>query len=384
MNAKDLLSHELLRLPKDRDKEDYPSYLEALFDDFARLIDEVIEDNAVSRQIVAARDQSKQLSRSIIAAIRRYYEGHPRLAYQAIDDALKSAEPLVNSLCRADNIARELQYLYRMRVEDPSTTFLKRDLFHIPFDQRHKIKTQRFSIPGLPCLYLGGSLYVCWEELGRPALDRIHASHFSAARGSSIRVLNLALRPQHLARHLRPDALAAKTADELNLIASCAVFWPLFAACHVRVRHRDGAFIPEYIIPQILLQWVRNNKDLEGLCYSSTRIEDTFTQPYAQTNFAFPAREVREAGHCPSLIADFEFSAPLSWQFASIVDGSEWKRDTAPPDETYEARRADYIRKYGDYPVKVAEGITCNYSTTAFFMTQFKLNSLPRARLTTP
>lgn len=49
-----------------------------------------------------------------------------------------------------------------------NANFSKKDMLHIPFNKRELIKTQRFSISGVPCLYLGTTSYVCWLEMNKP------------------------------------------------------------------------------------------------------------------------------------------------------------------------------------------------------------------------
>ena len=38
------------------------------------------------------------------------------------------------------------------------------EMLHIPLNQRDKVTTQRFSVPGTPCLYLGTSSYNIWRD----------------------------------------------------------------------------------------------------------------------------------------------------------------------------------------------------------------------------
>ena len=57
--------------------------------------------------------------------------------------------------------------LYKARVAESNYLFSQDEMFHIPYEKRNKIGNQRFSVSGLPCLYLGSSSYICWEELGR-------------------------------------------------------------------------------------------------------------------------------------------------------------------------------------------------------------------------
>ena len=50
--------------------------------------------------------------------------------------------------------------------------------------------------------------------------------------------------------------------------------YPLRAACSVVVQHHGARFIEEYIISQLLLQWVRNDEDFDGIRYESCSDSD--------------------------------------------------------------------------------------------------------------
>lgn len=56
---------------------------------------------------------------------------------------------------------------YRARVHSGTKKFTYKDMFHIPFSKRGIVQTQRYSFPGYPCLYVGESVYACWEEMHR-------------------------------------------------------------------------------------------------------------------------------------------------------------------------------------------------------------------------
>src|SRR4029077_14880750 len=97
----------------------------------------------------------------------------------------------------------QLDQLYRIRPAKADEWHLeKRSLFHIPFNERHKVARQRYSIPGLPCLYLGGTLYVCWLEMNRPNFDSLFISRFRVTPGETVSVLDLGMRPRNIARRI--------------------------------------------------------------------------------------------------------------------------------------------------------------------------------------
>ena len=62
--------------------------------------------------------------------------------------------------------------LYRMRVgKNGYEEFTSNEeMSHIPFQFNHKVGNERYSMSGFPSLYLGSSVYVCWEEMRRPCL----------------------------------------------------------------------------------------------------------------------------------------------------------------------------------------------------------------------
>lgn len=45
--------------------------------------------------------------------------------------------------------------------------------------------------------------------------------------------------------------------------------YPLRAACSVIAEHPNAKYIEEYILPQLLLLWVRNENDFDGIRYLS-------------------------------------------------------------------------------------------------------------------
>lgn len=45
--------------------------------------------------------------------------------------------------------------MYKCRENNRLFHFTKDEMFHIPYDKRHLVGNQRYSLSGLPCLYLG-------------------------------------------------------------------------------------------------------------------------------------------------------------------------------------------------------------------------------------
>jgi len=66
---------------------------------------------------------------------------------------------------------KEVQTLYRMRSVPGLDLLAPSQMFHMPFELRWLVSKNRYSAPGIPMLYCGASVAICWEEIGRPSLD---------------------------------------------------------------------------------------------------------------------------------------------------------------------------------------------------------------------
>ena len=199
-----------------------------------------------------------------------------------------------------------------------SFQFSKKDLFHIPFELRHKIDVKRYSISGVPCLYLGGSAYICWEELNRPDLHKIHIARFTASPTSNIRLLDFGYRPAHIAALLDCYKNNITSAYEKFAIAQ-GIFWPFICACSIKVKVSNAPFKSEYLIPQYLLQWISSNSNCDGIRYFSCRLLEYPNNITAVSNFVFPAKTFKDSGYCDVLAEKFWLSNPVCWQLAKAL-----------------------------------------------------------------
>jgi hypothetical protein len=194
----------------------------------------------------------------------------------------------------------------------------KYELFHIPFTLRGYVSSQRYSINGLPCFYLGSSLSVCWNELGKPDLARLYAIKL---RFRNIpRILNIPYVSSFMPSiiDLWEQNGPNRARFEAILIA-LLVCWPLIAACTIRTLHPDDKFKPEYIVPQLLLQWITKEKQFSGIRYLSTKITEP-SRISKEVNYVFPALTSSATGHCQELIELFDLTDPIGLQDINLSD----------------------------------------------------------------
>ncbi|MEQ9302365.1 MAG: hypothetical protein RJQ14_00505, partial [Marinoscillum sp.] len=297
-------------------------------------------------------------------AVRSTFEGHPHDAYQHFKKTMTSIRKELNKLTINKLGDSDLRNLYRVR-HTSSPSLSKEELFHIPFEDRHKVATQRYSIPGLPCLYLSGSLYTCWEEMGRPPFHELQISGFWLKDATTLKVLNFGNRPKRLNKYLSPDGSISNTYknDEtqlINTLINSIVIWPLMAACSIIVKNRNAPYKPEYVIPQMVLQWITKNEKFDGLCYFSTHVSAVTNIQLPTSNFVFPAQNVVSSGRCSKLCKSFKMTDPISWQVLSAVNAGEGVRGGDLPMYNYE----------------IIDGIEEPYWETGFGEVELKINKM--------
>jgi hypothetical protein len=147
-----------------------------------------------------------------------------------------------------------------------------------------------------------------------------------------------------------------------------AIIWPLIAACSLVRRHPGTPFVPEYIIPQFLLQWVQREKDLDGIRYFSTKLAAMNRAQGRAFNFVFPVRQKAPQGICGELQESFALTPPVSWPMLQSwqpkITGAQLPATGA---------------------LDLAEGFPVAYSETEFFALEHKLKGgLSATKITGP
>jgi hypothetical protein len=241
------------------------------------------------------RDQNDILRKGILKTIDLYYQGEPSSAYNQLCKTMDDSG-IRRFLDKGKAFERGTNF-FRIRMMPGNYPLEKKQLFHIPFQERGLVNTQRYSIPGLPSLYVANSIYVAWEEMGRPGFENNQAVRLHS--NESFNYLDLTT-DHYNAYHLQKDNIS----QEQMLFKAFA--WPLVAACSVKVKDRKAAFKPEYIISQLLLQWI-NKTHLHGIKYSSTHIDQQHnTHKGTFFNVVIPVRTYHlDNGYCPELINMF-------------------------------------------------------------------------------
>ena len=195
--------------------------------------------------------------------------------------------------------------LYRMRANDKYFIYNNSEISHIPFDLAHLTSNERYSICGLPCLYLASSSYNCWLELSTPQIETANIALFKP--DLDVKFLDLCF----------PNFDDDYDEKRIKLL-------PLVEVCDMSVKYPDANYKYEYTIPQLVLECLVKYRDINsiedviGIRYSSVKrktIDLAFSyNKYKRLyyNYVFPPVKVTEEGQCEVIERRFQFCGTTS------------------------------------------------------------------------
>lgn len=275
-----IMADEKLALPIRWNGSDFEQTVEELFSYFISKIKEKGCRDSEEQGPSVDTAELQFICRKIVSAIQKYLNGLPIAAYyefrkaieRLIGKPLKVYEKSATEFITSDH-QRDLLCLYRAAHVEDNKPYPRTRIFHTPYNMRSKVSTNRYSIAGYPSLYLGTSLDLCCMEINvDPMRDLTLAGAFKldreiASANAIIRVIELGIKPQDFrdeenrAQAEFPYETLRKVSKQLlrsRPVKEAYLLWyPLIAACSfIRVNKKDP-FAAEYIIPQLLMQWIR-------------------------------------------------------------------------------------------------------------------------------
>lgn len=208
----------------------------------------------------------KKYTAKIEEAVREYYKGEISKSHNIVKNLVKgcldsklAVSELVNCEAFGGEKGTEIQF-FRARISRNFTPYKAQDMLHIPFDMRGKTGNFRFSIIGVPSLYLCNTSYACWIELGKPSEHDFVVS--PVITDGRQKVLNLAVNNRYQDR--------IRTLEDVHCWLKLFI---LMIATSYRIEEEREIFKSEYIISQSIML-ACNELDLDGLVYYSKRVED--------------------------------------------------------------------------------------------------------------
>lgn len=293
--------------------------------DHARYIDEIeaffrhymmsIMKHDVGKKLA---DKISEFSKNLVLVLREYYIGQHASAYDLFSEAMSK----VNLSSLYYQLLPNLK-LYRAREQKGREPLGQDAFFHIPFEERIKVSSQRYSFPGLPCLYMGSSAEVCLKELGHRnnpvavaeiffvSNDKYHILDLTRIFDKSAELMNI--EDQNTFLELLPLIFLCSTRISEDSREKVATVEPQ----EIENRESKICFRPDYIIPQLLLEYILDKtvwreEPVIGIQYYSVK-EDFYSQWLhgdihgleKKKNIVIPVRTSANMGHCKELEAIF-------------------------------------------------------------------------------
>ena len=331
-----IFSNPNLHLPIRWDNKDFVQTLRKMFHEYYDSVEKELCESIWGSTIGIDDYKIKKVCNLLIHVVKQYLNGFPSKAFESFCELMdlleqKPLQTYYKSIMEhfdASNYNDSLN-LYRITCVNENIPHDKSRVFHTPYYLRSKVSTSRYSIAGFPSLYLGTSLELCYEEVHHNPHEQFAlASRFQLERNfecnnTEIKVIELAIKPQDfLVERNRSDThrntriIPQDALNRLDVREAYLLWYPLIAACSfIRVNKKDP-FAVEYIIPQLLMQWIRSRmrtqkqkyNQLVGIRYFSCASVKASEIGF---NYVFPAsgKQTKDS-FCPTLSRAFKLTRP--------------------------------------------------------------------------
>jgi hypothetical protein len=339
-------------IPNDQPSKSYfPDFLENLLNSYSTFYDEKLVQFIDDKLIFEAGnnnvviDKINKLNKVIIETVKLYYKGKILKASDLLFTELDKL--LFDDIKSISSINKNTSY-YRCR-KDEGRHFKASDLFHIAFQERHIVSTNRYSVPGFPALYLGDTTYVCWEEFNK---FRIRDLWFTRLENQN----NLEIFQIQRIEDFLLELESVNPDLKLTFLLRYLITFPLSLACTIRVKHTNGSFKPEYIISQMLSEYVSMKDEIDGIKFPSTKVNYSSLEKTKAYNYVFPVKNISDFGYCPRLTSLFFTTEPTSLELEELIYNPTRQR----------GNKHGFLDIIDDRTIELIKNEKTKYSTTSF------------------
>lgn len=259
-------------------------------EDNINLIVESVEDY-YNADIVDAKDKIINLLKKytsndfIVSDLDRSYAFRGLAPFSDLLDEIQ--EGYINNY---DKIKNGTLSFFKARLGNSTfENFSKKDMLHIPFCNRELVSTQRFSVPGVPCLYLGTTSYVCWLEMDKPQDSIFNVSSFILPK--HLKILNLVIDNKLIDNQARNSMRfnGDKRDNNIKLLECMIEVLPLVYATSFSIKNKERKFKSEYIVSQLIMQCLSELK-IDGIAYASKKVTNSARAFPQCINLAIPMK----------------------------------------------------------------------------------------------
>lgn len=309
-------------LPKECEKDfEYKITLKKAVDSVIKEYEKLINDvNKEKVQLVI--NEINCVHDMIVSIFEKYFNGDILSSVNAMKVLIDKYEKILKVSIRKSfafnfklpNFNKGLDeiYLFKGRVSnDPYYEYPINEMHHIPLDKRELTTTQRYSIPGVPCLYLAYNSYIAWHEMKNPSLNTFCISAFELL-DLDRKILDLTYSYRQIFEYVKEryindsrtsifvniegvnieipakeafpyDSQYGLDSSDDNSFLLLASLWPLLVSVSIHCKDKNRTFKSEYVISQLLMYCLG---DCIGIAYRSAALGDHHFLP--GINLAIP------------------------------------------------------------------------------------------------
>lgn len=291
--------------------EKYKEKIDNLSDDSLKTLNKAFEKALVGHKKYMPKKRHNfkadfdEICITIKDSLKLCYMNYYEDAYKLLFDFFTRHDFFYLKMLPRTNVEKKVFYRIRPGFKPGKGKEQDGDLFHLPFQLRHKAASTRYGFLGYPVFYLAGSLQTAWYEVNRP--DIMSSSYAKFIPKKTLGFLDLGYP-------------IGKNLEDWEYY-SFLVFYPLIMGCLISVKHPDDPFKPEYVLPQLMTKIIREmpqegspengapstNKGFAGIVYMSTKSphKDNL-HDLSLRNFAlFPRNTIWPEGY------DSEYLSPM-------------------------------------------------------------------------
>lgn len=314
-----------IELPRSRKGVEFKKFICDELDNFMKEVFERSEskNRALSDEFYYRLVELKPLIQSVVDSVKNSLSAYDRADYLEANRHVYEILDEINHRIQFIDLRTDSTY-YRIRgVQDKDNLIDRKGIFHVPFKLRKHINTSRYSLHGMPSLYLGTQAALCWYESGMP--KRYYASKFELCENKKLRLLDFSTFPFELAsgidfsiRNKKNNLMGVHEAKLIEFI----VMYPLRLTSSISVDEKGNSFVHEYVFPQMILSWVKNRSDFDGIRYQSV---SSYREAHEWNayNVVLPVKNINEDGICKKLVKIFKISEPKYFSIKEFFESGD-------------------------------------------------------------
>ena len=278
----------------DRESLSYQDYVNTLLDKYKKRIEKILNNNNEGNKTLL--EQINANISIIKSIIKDYLDGKILQSIQKTIDLVSNNK----GGCVNDNrivpiwykgrLFSDIDYLRNAVRSQKDWKPSAKDMGIIPNTMRHLANTQRFSMLGFPCLYLGSSIIDCIKECRANESGFFFAAKYEGETFNKLQVADF-----RIPRYKKNND---KICEDLKT-------WPIVIACAIKVpkeKENGALFKDEYIFLQLLMLSITECDNVDACIYTSVHREEPLLMDNVSLwdNLAIPYSNIYESIFTPS------------------------------------------------------------------------------------